>query len=60
MLCMLVTSHALCMLCMLCLQEQNRLQQNETARLSSERDAALNKLEEAEENVFTLQQTVEV
>ena len=48
------------MLFTLGLQEQNRLRQNETARLSSERDAALIKLEEAEENVFTLQQTVKV
>ena len=34
--------------------------QYETARLSSERDAALAKLKETEENVFILQQTVEV
>ena len=60
MLCMLVTSHGLCMLFTLGLQEQSRLRQNETARLSSERDAALIKLEEAEENLFTLRQTVKV
>ena len=34
--------------------------QEQTARLSSERDAALAKLKETEENVSILQQTVKV
>ena len=47
------------MICMF-MQEHSRVLQYETARLSSERDAALAKLKETEENVFILQQTVEV
>ena len=42
------------------MQERNKMLQEENDRLSSERDAALANLRESEENVFDMQQAIEV
>ena len=42
------------------MQERNKMLQEENGRLSSEHDAVLANLRESEENVFILQQAIEV
>ena len=42
------------------MQEQIKMMRDENSRLTSERDAALANLRESEENVFDLQQAIEV